>query len=218
MNEERASDPAVDLRLFKQLWSDLVEQHHELSEFKLLFYTSPARVDLLNRIAKHFFGELFYILLDRLALGVCKLTDPPQSMGKPNLSFPSVHESLSADPRYPKEEVEVLLGQTRRVREHFAPWRNKRISHKDLAVALGDRELGEVVPGRLEEFFTAAQDYVTLVGERLGLGPMPIDTPGIHGADELVKALKQASTFNELFHRSPIEFHEHLRANQFRDA
>ena len=168
-------DEAVrDLGPLKELADELVRQRHEFSEFRFLFYGPQARVDLLNGVATHFFGELFYIMLDHLILGVSKLTDPAGSGNRTNLSLDYVHTGLIQDGRYPQAEAEQLIKQAMSVREHLAPWRSKRIAHNDASVALGRRDVGEVIPKRIEAFFSVAQQYLDLVHRKLGLGPLSI--------------------------------------------
>ena len=208
----------LDLRLLKELADEVVRQYHEFSEFHFLFYGSQARGDLLNAVATHFFGKLFEIMLDRLVLGVSKLTDPAGSGSRTNLSLAYVHDGLVQDARYPKPDADELIEQAMSVRKHLEVWRSKRIAHNDASVALGLRDAGEVIPERIKEFFSIAERYLNLVQGKLGLGPCPISTPGIHGADELVKALKSAMVFEQLFESDPMIYMDHLQASRYKDA
>ena len=101
--------------ILEEFKRELVKQHHEFMEFKYLYYGSEIRIDLLNEIAKHFFGELFYILLERLVLNVSKLTDPIGEGKRKNLSLNYVHELFLVDPRYPKQFAENLIQEPRRL-------------------------------------------------------------------------------------------------------
>ena len=88
-------------------------------------------------------------MLDRLVLGVSKLTDPAGSGSRTNLSLGYVHDGLVHDARYPKAEAEKLISEAMPVREHLEVWRSKRIAHND-ARALGLRDAGEVIPERMQ--------------------------------------------------------------------
>ena len=85
----------TDLQPLMEFRDEVVRQYHEFSEFSFLYYRSEACIHLLNAVAKHFFGELFYVMLDRLVLGVSKLTDPAGSGDCACLSFDYVHSKLS---------------------------------------------------------------------------------------------------------------------------
>jgi hypothetical protein len=216
--KETAGKTQPDLRPLREFADEVVRQHHEFSEFHFLFYGPQARVDLLNAVATHFFGELFGIMLDRLVLGVSKLTDPAGSGSRTNLSLGYVHDGLVHDARYPKAEAEKLISQAMSVRQHLEVWRSKRIAHNDTSVALGLRDAGDVIPERIKEFYSVAERYLNLAQDKLGLGPCPISTPGIHGADELVKALKSAMVFEQLFERDPVTYMDHLQSSRYKDA
>ena len=208
----------LDLQPLRELADEVVRQYHEFAEFHFLFYGPQARVDLLNAVATHFFGELFGIMLDRLVLGVSKLTDPEGSGDQTNLSLTYVHKRLAHDARYPKSDAAKLISQAMAVRKHLEVWRSKRIAHNDASVALGLLDAGEVVPERIKEFYSVAERYLNLVQDKLGLGPCPISTPGIHGADELVKALKSAMVFEQLFESDPMTYMDHLQSSRYKDA
>lgn len=157
-------------------------------------------------------------MLDRLVLGVSKLTDPAGSDSRINLSLGYVHDGLVHDARYPKAEAEKLIFEAMQVREHLEVWRSKCIAHNDVSVALGLCDAGEVIPEPIKEFYSVAERYLNLVHGKLGLGPCPIYTPGIHGADELVKALKSAMVFKQLFESDPETYIDHLQASCYKDA
>jgi hypothetical protein len=208
----------TDLLPLTELRDEVVRQYHCFSEFRFLYYRSEICVDLLNAVAKHFFGSLFYMMLEKLVLGVSKLTDPAGSGNRACLSFDYVHNELSHDNRYPADDVGELLTQIEAVRDHLSRWRSKLIAHKDVSVALGHVSLGEVIPARLEEFFEIAQKYLELVFEKFGLGQCPIAAPAIHGADELVKTLKYGMAFTELLEQEPQTYDGYLRASRFNGA
>jgi hypothetical protein len=208
----------VDTQPLKELADEVIRQYHEFREFDFLFYASQERIDLLNAVAQHFFGELFHIMLDRLVLGVSKLTDPAGSGERANLSLSYVHAGLVHDGRYPKAEAADLIDQAMAVRKHLEIWRSKLIAHNDASVALDLRDAGEVIPGRIKEFYLLAERYLNLVQDRLGLGPCPIGTPGIHGADELVKALKASMVFRQLFKSDPMTYMGLLQSSPYKDA
>lgn len=208
----------LDLQPLRKLADEVVRQHHEFAEFEFLFYGPQARVDLLNAVATHFFGELFGIMLDRVVLGVSKLTDPAGSDGKTNLSLAYVHKGLAHDARYPESDAAKLISEAMEIRKHLEVWRSKRIAHNDASVALGLLDAGEVKPERIKEFYSVVERYLNLVQSKLDLGPCPISTPGIHGADELVKALKSAMVFEQLFESDPRTYMDHLQSSRYRDA
>ena len=201
-----------------ELHRDAVIQVHEFAEFKKLFYGSEARLDLLNATATHFFGELYYVRLERLVLNVSRLTDPAGSGERQNFSVAYVHNQLIGDSRYPRTDAELLISLLTEVRTHVGTWRSKLIAHRDLEIALERKSAGEITAAQFEHFYDLLQRYLTLVYTALGLGPCDLDTPGMHGVDELVKALQNAAAFQELFDADPLTYSDQLRRSKYRDA
>lgn len=102
-------------------------------EYMELFGSSPQRIDLLNEAAPAFFRHLQETLWRDLLLHLCRLTDPPRSNGRSNLTFAALPELVAPEVR-PRvtELVEVAIGNARFARD----WRNRRLAHHDLVLAL----------------------------------------------------------------------------------
>ncbi|PKN76669.1 MAG: hypothetical protein CVU52_03690, partial [Deltaproteobacteria bacterium HGW-Deltaproteobacteria-10] len=100
-----------------------------------LFGKTPSRIDLLNQSAPVFFKIVQDSLWENIILHLARLTDPPKSAGKNNLTIQrlldlvdtSIRETISGQIRYAKEK-------TRFCRD----WRNRHIAHRDLKLAIGD--------------------------------------------------------------------------------
>ena len=125
-------------RVFFELWRGWSSAVVRLDEYRAL-YGNPDDVDLLNRFAGHFFGVLQTILWDDLLLCVTRLTDPPRSVGRDNLSIaqlPNYCEDQAL-----RKEVEDGVDRARVEAEFARDWRNRRISHSDLNQVLeADRD------------------------------------------------------------------------------
>lgn len=118
------------------LWQELVWLFSKWNEYKTLYGTKPSRIELLNNAAPHFFRVVQDSLWEDTILHIARLTDPPKSMGKGNLSvqqFPG----LVSDPKL-SAELERLLDLAKQASEFCRDWRNRRLAHRDLDLALGD--------------------------------------------------------------------------------
>lgn len=116
-------------RVFFELWRGWSSAVVRRDEYWAL-YGNPDDVDLLNRFAGHFFGVLQTILWDDLLLCVTRLTDPPRSVGRDNLSIallPDYCEGLEL-----RKKVEDGVDRAQVAAEFARDWRNRRISHTDL--------------------------------------------------------------------------------------
>lgn len=201
--------PSENGIVFEKLKDELVRQYHEFNQFKVLYYTSELRIHLLNETAKHFFGDLFFVLLERIILNICKLTDKASSCGQDNLSIAFFHASYREEPQYPKE-CDQLVADAEEIGQSLQPWRSKSIAHNDLMTALGKRDIGEIFPDKFEQFYIVMQKYVDIVNRSSGKGPFDLLTPDYYGATDLIKALKYAAVFRDLLEHDPIKYDDVL--------
>ena len=107
-----------------------------LNEFEHLFGKSE-HVELLNSLGGTFFGVVQQVLFDDLQLCISRLTDPRRKVG--NLTVKLLPDFCECDKL--REVVKEQVGQAceaanKSARQH----RNKRISHNDLAYAIGASE------------------------------------------------------------------------------
>ncbi|GGI53301.1 AbiU2 domain-containing protein [Oxalicibacterium solurbis] len=114
---------------FAALHRKLIELHMVWQQYQQLFGTNQGTVELLNRTAGLFFKITQDEIWDSVLLGISRMTDPPETRGKKNLTIHSL-PALIKDPAL-KQELETLceaaLEQAAFAREH----RNKRIAHQD---------------------------------------------------------------------------------------
>lgn len=211
---------SANLARFSAFANEVVHQWHEWGEFEHLFFGPKARVALLNKTAKHFFGELFYAQLDRIILGVARLTDSPNagSGGGQSLTLWSVHHEYAAIQGYPRASFGAVATSATLARTHIAKWRNKRIAHTDAAVAMGKKSVGQVMPVTLRHFYESCGAYINDLSEALGQGPFPIDTVAQYGVADLIQALKLAAAVRDDETRDMLRELELLRASKYSDA
>ncbi len=121
--------------LYHALWNELVWLYFKWGEYVELFGTKPSRIDLINRAAGYFFRVVQDSLWYDSLLHIARLTDPPESCRKKNLSIQQL--PLLIDDHTLKEKVEKLVDVAIEKAEFCRDWRNRRIAHKDLGLALG---------------------------------------------------------------------------------
>ena len=120
---------------FYLLVNDCLALHLEWAEFKVLYGDSQERIELLNRAAPAFFARLQNTLWEMILLRIARLTmDAPKSgAGKDNLTLRKLPELVEASIR---SQVEILVEDAKRKCAFSSDWRNRRIAHKDLSLAL----------------------------------------------------------------------------------
>ena len=120
-------------RIYTRLWNECVWLYRRWDDYVVLFGTSQERLDKLNEAAAAFFYQLQGTLFESVLLHMCRLTDPARSRGKKNLTLELLPDLV--DPAI-RKDVNSLIASARQKCEFARGWRNLRISHSDLALAL----------------------------------------------------------------------------------
>lgn len=122
--------------LYSALWQEVAWIHSKWAQYVVLFGTKPERVELLNKAAPSFFRLVQDTLWENVILHIARLTDSPQSVGKPNLSIKRV-PALVSDPTL-KVRIETLVSNCVSSTEFSRDWRNRHLAHRDLKRATAD--------------------------------------------------------------------------------
>ena len=121
--------------VYSALWQEVVQINRKWAQYVELFGTSPERIALLNRAASSMFRTIQDTLWEDVLLHLARLTDPPKSMGKANLSVRHLAALLAHSPINTKSEA--LAATALDACEFARDWRNRRLAHRDLDLALG---------------------------------------------------------------------------------
>lgn len=119
---------------YEALWQEIVWLHSKWAEYAALYGTKESRVALLNKAAPRFARLIQDTLWEDVVLHIARLTDPPKSAGKHNLTIQSLatHIGDSATRTIVEELVARAIEQT----EFYRDWRNQHLAHRDLHLAL----------------------------------------------------------------------------------
>lgn len=120
--------------LYSALWQQLNWLHRKWGDYVALFGTKPDRLTIFNRAASDFFGTVQTSLWEDALLHLARITDSPKSAGKPNLTFRRLPELIEREDV--RNSVETLLRTSLDLTDFARDWRNKRIAHRDLSLAL----------------------------------------------------------------------------------
>ncbi len=116
-----------------ELNNQTVLLHIRWKSYRELFGTSPDTIALLNATAPAFFYDLERVMWEDVLLHLCRFTDREQTMGRDNLTIqrmPPLMEVTIKDEL--KRLVDLAVDKTGFARD----WRNRRLAHSDLALAL----------------------------------------------------------------------------------
>jgi len=119
--------------LYHGLWNEVAQLYSKWDEYVELFGTKPSRIKLLNDAAPLFFRTVQDSLWESMLLHISRLTDPPKSCGKANLSIQRILPLVSNELKGTiSEQINNAISKTDFCRD----WRNRKIAHKDLRLAL----------------------------------------------------------------------------------
>lgn len=121
---------------YSALWQEVAGIHLNWGEFVELYGTKSTRLELVNRAAFSFFRMIRGSLWEGTLLHLARLTDPPYSGRKDrtNLTIQNLPELVddAEAKKHVAELVKIAIQETAFCRD----WRNRRIAHTDLKLAL----------------------------------------------------------------------------------
>jgi hypothetical protein len=128
---KRAAMPGDLGELHYLLWNEVAWLHMKWKDYRALFASSSGRtIELLNQAAPVFFRHLQDTLWEDILLHICRLTDPPETMGHANLTLRRLCP-LVAEPQL-RAEVEALTREAKKKSDFARDWRNRHLAHKAL--------------------------------------------------------------------------------------
>ena len=125
--------------LYQGLYEEVTWLHAKWKQYRILFAESPGRIRLLNEVAGFFFRVIQDVLWEDVVLHIARLTDPPKSAGKDNLTLLRLEGALTeqalTEPAL-SVEVATLVERARMAAKFARDWRNRRLAHRDLSLAI----------------------------------------------------------------------------------
>lgn len=135
-------------KLFYALDQEVEWLYMKWGEYITLYGTESSRIDLMNKVAPLFFRVVQDSLFEGTLLHIARLTDPPKSAGKENLTVRRILPLVS-DQRLSgvlKSKIEVAVQKS----EFCRGWRNRLIAHQDLKLAIEEEGINLLLPANRE--------------------------------------------------------------------
>ena len=131
-------------QVYHALQNELIWLYAKWLEYRKLYATSPERVTLLNSAGPFLFRVVQDVLWDDVLLHVARLTDPPKSGRKSNMTIKRLAAVVS-DPRL-SSEIERLVSDAERLCAFAREWRNRHLAHCDFDLAVKCRGVDPLLP------------------------------------------------------------------------
>ncbi len=187
------------------------------NEYCILYETGEDRLDLLDKIARHFFHDLQGILIDYIFLNICKLTDPAHCGQGDNLTIKYVLERIEPDIQN-KLGLNELSERIHRFRDYVVDARRKLIAHLDVDTILSNKTLGAFPKSANEKFWADLQEFVDRIHRHYLDGPFPLDAVNMYNAEDLVQALKKSVDYDDYFEDKGGQKLERRNQMRYKDA
>lgn len=177
---------------FYRLNCKLTELHLVWVQYRRLFGTDEETVNLLNRCGGLFFRVVQDELLDSVLLGISRMTDPPATGKRKNLTIQSLPELVPNTTVKLEAErlVDIAVLGASFAREH----RNKRIAHQDHGYTMEQTvvQLPGVSREKIEEMLSHLRNAMNFLDAHYRETTVFYqDSFGGGGAEVLVSKLKQ---------------------------
>jgi hypothetical protein len=186
-----ATQPALPKEVMDQFCHEALDCYHHFRQSRVIFDQDQNDLDVLNDTARHFFSLLNNMFLDGIVLNMARLTDPPETFGKKNLSIRTIQEEMSQDPRCPTY-VYPLFTEIHGIADESKLWRHKRGAHIGFNEAMGLATIPPLYIEQVQRFYDLLQIYINWIYEALFQTIYPIDAVDTKGADELLRTIRYA--------------------------
>jgi hypothetical protein len=146
--------------IFHALSNELAWLYEKWNEYIELYGTKSSRINLINQAAGLFFKIVQDTLWENILLHITRITDREATFGHENLTIQRLANLI--DKPDCKIEVEVLVEEVNKKVDFCRDWRNRRIAHNDLKLALRS-EAESLMPANREK----VNELLNLISEVL---------------------------------------------------
>ncbi|WP_144428110.1 hypothetical protein [Azospirillum thiophilum] len=197
-----AEMPEEIFGVYQELKNEVTWLHAKWKIYRQLYAKSEKRVNLLNEVARAFFYIIEQSLRSEISIYASKLTDPARSRKFENLSLYQLQERIAknCDADFSSGSQELLDI----VKERCAPlrnWRDKKLAHLDLNVAMNTattplpsfsrKEIGGAISS-IAEYMNNIEGYYNDSHHAYEMVSIPTD------ANALIEMLKWSMRYEEL--------------------
>ena len=146
---------------YSALHEEVTILHYYWKEYLELFGTNQKRIDRMNRAAAGYFRMLQDELFQTNVLHVARVTDPPKTAGKDNLTLKNLPNVVGDKDL--KNHLIGLLSLADQKTSFCRDWRNRRFAHYSLALATDDNEAEPLETASREKVIKALKSFADIL-------------------------------------------------------
>ena len=172
--------------VFMWLCQDVASLQHKW-DFWLEMFGKSENTDLLSELAPASFNIILETLQNDITMAICRLSDPPKSVGQENLSFATLAKNCAE-----VEGIENLVTEFQKICKPVRQRRNKRVGHRDLNSVIKPLEnpLQGISKEQIDTIVKTAADILNFVLQHYENAELYFHTISPGGAETLVFWLK----------------------------
>jgi hypothetical protein len=172
--------------IYKWLCQDVVSLQQKW-DFWLEIFGKKENTDLVSELAPASFNIILETLQNDVTMAICRLSDPPKSMGQENLSFATLAKSCPEI-----DGLEKLVTEFQKICGPVRQRRNKRVSHRDLNSVIKPLEnpLQGISKEQIDTIVKSAAEILNFVIQKYESVEVYFHIVGPGGAKELIFWLK----------------------------
>jgi hypothetical protein len=177
--------------IFMWLCQDVAALRNKWS-FYIELFSGEENTGLLSELARASFQIIEESVRDDMTMAICRLSDPPQSMGKDNLSLTTLVQRLDK-PGNASELLKDFLEACEPVRQY----RNKHVGHNDLNTTIKpqDNPLPGIGRKHIDRIVQLAERILNVVYQFSVNSELFFEPAQIGGADALIFWLRMAKEY-----------------------
>jgi len=168
--------------------------HIKWREYRALFARDQDTIDLINAAAPVFFHDLQRMMWEDVLLHLCRLTDPPQSVGHDNLTVSRLPNSIPDAGL--QNQVQPLVEDAKQKTQFARDWRNRLLAHKALPPTSKQSAQPLAIASRqhVNDAMTAIRSIMNCIEERYLDGPVSYEhsIEALGGVDSLLALLRKS--------------------------
>lgn len=191
-------------REFETLRNQAIYLIQTFNTYNDLFEAGDEIERILRKSAERFFGDINMMMIEYLTLLVCRLTDPPKTRRKLNLTIPRMNKLLRENHFFNKE-IRVLSNDIMGYRKNLDLARNQIVAHMDRDTYIQDLALGGHSKEEMSKFFeNDLLQYFEKVAKAIGVTPLgSLITRDSGDALDLLKTLRRGLIAEKLIDENP---------------
>ncbi len=141
--------------------NDFIFLKREWKVYRSLFGTNPERVNLLNEVSGQFSWLLERTLFESVVLGLCRITDPPETgQGdkiKENMTIGRLRRHIEPREDCQKLKFAEFIKKIDNAAVFARDWRNRKIAHNDYFIRTGAKPLKDASREKIAKLVDAIE-------------------------------------------------------------